>query len=233
MKVNHRAVQALESDEFLTMKDTEALDVALVLQQILQGQNSLLDRMNKYDKGQQAIADSVTKLKQHHAESDEAVRRWENDRAKLVDEWRGKLDAVPPDVREKAQVTAVNDVQTAMQNANAKAVADNLQFKLALASTPQVKVKRPGELVQTPTGTRLEPEVVRLGPATYVFPPDEEVEVPIQVRDQLNNRDRQRAEYDARAKVLDADNIKPYNEVERRMREIDAEYNSPTERLAA
>jgi hypothetical protein len=76
MKVNHRAVQALESDEFLTMKDTEALDVALVLQQILQGQNSLLDRMNKYDKGQQAIADSVTKLKQHHAESDEAVRRW-------------------------------------------------------------------------------------------------------------------------------------------------------------
>ena len=232
MKANHRAVKALESDEFLTMKDTEAFDVALVLQQILQGQDSILDRMSKYDKNQQSLADSVTSLRQHHAEQQEAVRRWENDRAKLVDEWRAVSDAVPPDVREKAQVTAMNDVRTAMQNAKAKAASDNIQFKAALANTPTVKVKRTGTIVQTPKGIEVQPEIVRLGPATYIFPPNEEVEVPIQVKEQLDNRDKQKAEYEARAEVLSADNIKPYNEVERRMREIDTEFSTASERLA-
>jgi len=232
MKANHRAVKALESDEFLTMPDTEALDVALVLQQILQGQDSILDRMNKYDKHQASLADSVTNLRQHHAEQQEAVRRWENDRAKLVDEWRAVADAVPADVREKAQATAMNDVKTSMQYAKAEAAANNIKFKAALANTPTVKVKRTGTIVQTPKGIEVQPEIVRLGPATYIFPPNEEVEVPIQVKEQLDNRDKQKAEYEARAEVLSADNIKPYNEVERRMREIDTEFSTASERLA-
>jgi hypothetical protein len=231
MIANHRAVEALESDEFLTMKDTEALDVALVLQQILQGQDSILDRMKKYDKNQQSLADSVTNLRQHHTEQQEAVRRWENDRAKLVDEWRAVSDAVPADVREKAQATAMNDVKTSMQYAKAEAAANNIQFKAALAKTPTVKVKRTGIMIQTPKGMEVEPEIVRLGPAVYVFPPNEEVEVPIQVKEQLDNRDKQKAELEARSEVLSADNIKPYNEVERRMREIDTEFNTASERL--
>ena len=44
------AVRALKDNSFLEMGDSEALEIALQLQRLLRGQDSLLEKLTKVDK---------------------------------------------------------------------------------------------------------------------------------------------------------------------------------------
>ena len=79
------AVAALLSPEFETMSNTEALNVALALQQLVRGVNSLLDN----DK---IMGEEISKLKARMDAQDRDARLWEEDRKKFLEMANEKMD---------------------------------------------------------------------------------------------------------------------------------------------
>ena len=78
----HSAVKALKDDSFLEMGDSEALEIALQLQRLLRGQDSLLEKVSKVDKNAQRMSDEMSRLKERTAEMEAFAKTFEDNRAK-------------------------------------------------------------------------------------------------------------------------------------------------------
>ena len=72
------AVRALKDNSFLEMGDSEALEIALQLQRLLRGQDSLLEKLTKVDKNAARMSDEMTKLKQRSAELEAFAKTFED-----------------------------------------------------------------------------------------------------------------------------------------------------------
>ena len=211
------AVKALRSDDFLTMPDSEALDVALQLQVILRGQEALLSRMDKQSAQSQMLADELNRLKKQHGEMAHAEKRWEEDRTKLMDEWRVMAERsqtnVTPEDKERALAQASKDIQGAIQQARATNAVNRQRLKESLKEAPMVEVTRPGIPIMTPEGARVIAEEVRLDEMLWVFQPNVAAKVPAPVAVLLEQRDQQAEKTEALQQVLSAENMSSWDSV--------------------
>ena len=211
------AVKALRSDEFLTMPDSEALDVALQLQVILRGQEALLSRMDKQSAQSQVLADELNRLKKQHGEMAHAEKRWEEDRSKLMDEWRVMAERsqtnVSPEDKQRAQAQAAKDIQGGIQQARAENAINQQRLRESLKEAPMVEVTRPGTPVMTPEGARVIAEEIRLDEMLWVFEPNVPTQVPAPVAVLLEQRDQEAAKAEALRQVLSAENMSPWDSV--------------------
>ena len=225
----HLAVRALKDDSFLELGDSETLEIALQLQRLLRGQDSLLEKMSKVDKNAARMSDELTKLKQRSAEMEAFAQTFEDNRAQYMNEFRGKSEDVPEEVRSQSIAEASQKVGKMVQYLKANKNVDDLQKKAWMKSQDMMKVTRPGRPVPTPQGVVIEPEVVSLNGMRYVLPPNVEVEVPRPVIEYLESQDLDRAMASEKKALMDAKIIKKDTVVARGMRAIDEKYGIKSE----
>jgi len=225
----HVAVKALKDDSFLEMGDSEALEIALQLQRLLRGQDSLIEKVSKVDKNAQRMSDEMSKLKERTAEMETFAKTFEDNRAKYENMWRDRSESVSADVRAQSQAETMQQVQQMTQSIRANRNVDDMQKKAFMKNAPKVKITRPGRPITTPQGLVMEAEVVSLNGMQYIMPPNVEVEVPRPVVDYLESQDLDRAVLAEKKKLLDADNIKQDTAISRGMQAIDQKYGIKSE----
>ena len=225
----HLAVRALKDDSFLEVGDSEALEIALQLQRLLRGQDSLLEKITKVDKNAARMSDELTKLKQRSAEMEAFAQTFEENRAEYMNAWRDKSEDVPEEVRSQSIAQANQSVGKMVQYLKANKNVDDLQKKTWMKSQDMMKVTRPGRPIATPQGVVVEPEIVSLNGMRYVIPPNVEVEVPRPVIEYLESQDLDRAMAKEKKALLSADVIKKDTVVAQGMRAIDEKYGIKSE----
>lgn len=228
------AVRALLSEQFVHAPDAQALDVALALQQLVRGQSAILSNLDEQNR-------QLNQLRARMAAYDEAAQKWEQDRAKFLQETRDQADKVrlTGDRLASAQAKAGIEFQAAVTAARADAAVDRLQFDAAIRAMPKVIVRHSGIPTQIVEGgmvvTRLMPLTLRLRHLTFTLPPNEDVEVPQVVADRLAELTRSRQETAERKQALLIDpnrGARQDTEVFRDWNRINQKYNSPTDGIS-
>ena len=218
------AVRALKDDSFLEMGDSEALEIALQLQRLLRGQDSLLEKMSKVDKNAARMSDEMSRLKQRTAEMEAFAQTFEDNRAQYMNAWRDKSEDVTEEVRAKSIAEATQSVSQMVQYLKANKNVVDLKKQAWMNDQDMMKITRPGRPVATPQGMVMEAEVVSLNGMRYVLPPNVEVEVPRPVIEYLESQDRDRAMTQEKKALMDANIIKKDTVVAQGMRAIDEKY---------
>jgi hypothetical protein len=181
------AVNALMSEEFIQMSNFDASQIALVLQQIVRGQNSLL-AMAKEN------SEEIIRLKERQERIDkEAAARHAAQKDEIADilNKAEKLKA-KGDKKDKIIATGVKQYQKAVQNARASKTVDRLAFEKKLAAEPQEYVVAHGQLVTTIENgqqvAKILPEEIRIKHKVWYLQPGVPTKVPASVAATLRAR---------------------------------------------
>lgn len=181
---HHPAVQAVLSDDFAKATDLDGVEIALLLQQILQGQNSLLA---KYDEHSQEIA----KLKQMMSNTDERIKTEMTSQKKEIQEVLDRAEKLKltGEAKDKLIAKASQEYTKEVQKARARNSLNLLKFHEAVAHMPTETVISPGQFIMTRQGQsiipRLIPEEIRIKDMVWRLPPNTPVEVPKIVAERL------------------------------------------------
>lgn len=195
------AVKALLDPDFVKMSDFDVTDVALMLQQIIRGQNSLLAKAEDNTR-------EINIIKERMAKNDLAMEgRFNAQRSEMEDvlDRASKLKATGD---KKDQIIARGAAQytQAIHEARAKNSMDKAHFEDELRRQPQVQVVSPGVWEQVREGQmiipKIRPEEIRIKHLRFTLPPGVPVMVPQAVADQLNNRRRSQVETQTRKEIL-------------------------------
>lgn len=175
------AVKALLSEEFITMKDTEALDIATQLQMIIRGQQL----------SQRQFAEMSKRMEKY----EENARKFEEDKQAFLDEVRMNAEKLKEvgDNQHKIMAQGIKKYQDEVKNAKVMAATERLEFSKFLADQPKEMVVSPGNLVMVsgPNGTatpQLMAEEVRIKDKVWVLQPGQLTEVPKIVADIIRQR---------------------------------------------
>lgn len=220
------AVRALLSEQFVQGSNKEALDIALELQKIVRGQNSILEN-------QEQFSDQMNRLRERMDKMDEAAVRWETDRESFITEVMDKAEKLVATGLEKDRIIAKgsNQMVEAVNNARAEQVTEHLKFEQELAKMPRVTVVSAGELTMVMEGgrqvARIMNETVKIKNHKWVLPAGKAIEVPLVVAQVLEERRRLQAETALREKLLSS-NVESsiFNQ---KWQEINAKFNSTTD----
>lgn len=203
------------------MSNVDAAKVALQLQQLIRGENSIL--------GQQQT-ELMNRLMEKMEAMDRMAAKWESDRLRYVEEMTAMADRLrkSEDAQEKARAQAGIDLARATQEARASMALDKRAYDEFLAKEPKVTVVSPGVIMTvtengSPTA-KLMPEEIRVKHRRFVLQPGIPIDLPKSIADVYNSRVRSRAETREREEVLKM-NLES-GKLEERMREIDAKYGS-------
>jgi hypothetical protein len=195
------AVQALLDEDFVKMTDLAATDIALVLQQILRGQNSLLASAEEN-------AREINILKAKMAERDQNLESRMNEQRSEIEEILDrstKLKAVG-DKKDKIIAQGAQLYTKAIQEARVKNSISKKQFEDQLKRQKQITVISPGVLMTIREGQTLIPKIVpeeiRLRHLRFLLPPGVPTNVPQSVAEQLENRRKSQAETNLRKEML-------------------------------
>lgn len=191
------AVKALLSPDFEQMSNLDATNVALMLQEILRGQNSLLARIED-------TSIEIAKLKEHQANVDqqiaETLKRERNEIEDVLD--RASKLKLTGDAKDRTIANGVKMYQEAKAQAGAKSASDKLQFEEQLRNMPKETILSPGAWIQTREGMKLIPEEVRIKHRVWHLPPGVPVTVPQCVADVLRDRRKSQMETAKRKELL-------------------------------
>lgn len=184
-------IQDLLNGEMATASDKDALDMALAMQQILRGQNSLLELVKQNTAEGAEMRAELARMKQEAAERDAAVEKWQNDQQKFLQEvmdraesLRLKGEALDRKRAEASQLTAEE-----MKKARINIREDMRKFDEFLAHQPLVTVVAPGDVIMTQVNgqpsMKVLPMVIKIKHRQWVLPPGRRMEVPQIVADAL------------------------------------------------
>ena len=229
------AVKAL-IEKMPTATNLEGLGIALAIQQLVRGQDALLEKLNQNDAKANKASEEMAKLRKAMAKMDKAAKKWEEDRDKFIEEVYNKADALRMTDAQREQLTAREslNLQDKIQKARAELVNDKKRFEETLAAEPKEIVTSPGRHVTTSDGkgmqmARILPEEVRIKHMVWVFQPYVPTEVPHSVAEHLRNRWKSAQETQRRQEAM-MKNMES-GDLELEMKKIDAEFHSSTERL--
>lgn len=216
------AVKAMKSEEFATMSNEKAFDVALAIQQILRGQGSLLENQDKF-------AEELRQMKAKMSKYDEDAAKYESNSQKFIEEVMAKAEKLIAAGSTKDKIIARGSAEfaEAKKQARAKNSVDNLKFVESLRTMPKVEVTSPGvwEMVSGPGGSvvpTLYSEVVRIKNKQWVLAPGVPTMVPKVVADLLKTKARSaRMNAELRAAM---DGHLETNEMNAEIRKIQAKY---------
>ena len=215
------AIQALQGFEHKT--NLEAFDIALELQKIIRGQNSLMENQNKF-------GEEIAKMRQRMAEMDEQAVKWENDRQAYLEEMERRADRLrlTEAGQEKVRAQAAIDLAEETGKARARMAVDKQEYDAWLARQPLETVVSPGVSVIVNEGGRptakLLPEEVRIKHRIWLLPPGVPTDVPQPVAEYLRQRRRSQAETRERQNLM-ARNLES-SVLEQKQRELDKKYGS-------
>jgi hypothetical protein len=192
------AVKALLSPEFEQMTNMDAAQVALILQQIVRGQNSLLTQNSlqiaKIMERQEAIDNRVAdELAANRKFIEEVLDRAES--LKQIGIEQDKLIANGMAVYQQAKHAAVADM-----------TAKNIAFRQKLIHEKKVTIVSPGQLVTMMEGgqqvAKIIPEEIHVKDIHMRLPVGEPVELPETLAAILSDRRKSQKETAARRELL-------------------------------
>jgi len=226
-------VQDLLSENFSVVSNTDALKIALSLQELVRGQNSMLSLV-------QGQGEAITKLTERMNKMDKDAQRWEQDRAGFlnsVQEKADKLKIIDPEKKAKLIANAGKQVQQEIQKAMATKATDDIQFGAWMDNQPKVTVTSMGK----PTTVNqagvitvvMEPEVIRIRTRQWVLPPGIPVDVPQPVAEEFYARQKIDQETNERKKILNANAPLDNVVMAQKWGEISQKFGSQTEIMMA
>ncbi len=225
-------VKAMLSDEFLTMPDSEAGKIALMLQELVRGQHSLLAN-------QDTMSDRIAKLEEQWTAYDQHAKEWEADKERFFEERWSKAQRtleVSPAQQEVMRAKAATDLQQAISAARVRNSVSQLQFAADLANMPKETVVSPGvwenRAVQGRAVPTLIPEIVRIKDRVWVLKPNEPTVVPKIVADILRQRRKSEQEIEERKsafRMRDDGSIPSQIELARKLGDINKRYGGGDE----
>lgn len=218
------AVRELLQGEMATASDSEALEIALALRQIIRGQDMTLEQLKRQEQ-------EIAVLKAEAAARDEATRRWQEDQKKFLDEVRDAAEKLRKTGLEldRLKAKAAQDTVAIMTEARMSAKLSAAKFDAELERMPKRTVLSPGNLIITTENghqtTRLLPEEIRIRHRVWRLEPGVPTDVPEVVADLYSNRVRDknvnRRMEKAMSEYLEA------NELKRKLDEIRKEAEAP------
>lgn len=203
------------------MSNVEATKVALQLQHLVRGENSLIAQQQ---------TELMNRLMEKMEIMDRVAARWEEDRVRFNEQITSMADRLRLSEagQEQARAQAGIDLAKATQEARASMVMDKQRYDTFLAHEPQVTVVSPGVVtLVTENGApsaKLLPEEIRVKHRRFVLPPGIPVSLPQSIAEVYQSRTLSRAETQEREAVLKM-NLES-GKLEERMREIDRKYRS-------
>jgi paraquat-inducible protein B len=195
------AIKALMSPEFEKMSNLDAAQVALLLQEIVRGQNSLLAN---YEQTNVQIA----RIMERQDQVDREIAERMEEQKKFVEDVLDRAESLKRtgEAQDKLIAQGLAQYEQARQTAVAKRATKNLAFRETLKNEPKVVVISPGQLVTTMDHghqvTKIIPEEVRIADLRWVLPPGIPVEVPQTVAGVLEQRRASQIETHKRAELL-------------------------------
>ncbi len=221
-------VKDILSEKFINANDSQATEMALLLQQLIRGQNSILENQNK-------LSEDLEKLREKQAKYDEAARKWDEDQIKFKNEVLDKARSLKVSGSEKDKIiaTASQQLQGEITKVKAQQVSDRLMFDQALARQPKYTVTSPGVAITvTENGTLVQKvmmEEVRIKHRVWQLPINTPVEVPEAVYLALQNRRKAEEENRARQGMM-RKNLEA-SEFRKEWKQIDEKFGSPTDSM--
>ena len=194
----HPAVQALMSPEFEKMTNLDASQIALLLQEIVRGQNSLLQQNSA----------QILQIRERQDQIDKDMAERFESQQKFIEEVLDRAEDLKRTGLENDKLIAqgVAQYQKAKENATANLVAKNLALEKALALQPKVMVVSSGQLVTTMEHgqqvAKIIPEEIRIRNKRWVLPIGRAIEVPQSVADIMSQRKASQTETFKRQELL-------------------------------
>jgi hypothetical protein len=229
-------IKKLASEDFGTMGNREAFDLALQVQAMVRGQASILENQN-------LLAENMNRIAARMEKYDEDARKWEEDRVKFLENVNrdaDKLRVTDPSKRAEISAKVMNEEAQIMMEARAKVASDKIRFAQLIANSPKVTITSNGVMesgmINGQPVTRLSPEVIRIKNASWTLRPGIPTEVPDFVARRWEQIQRGKAELSARQQALDVNrnggNMSSAGEVTQRMSQIDQQFGTTTDRLS-
>lgn len=217
------AVEAVMDPKFADMSNADAVSIALQLQQILRGNQALLENQDKF-------SEELTKIKKKMAKYDADAEKFQNNQNAFLADVMGRAEKlkVSGAKKEKMIAKASQEFQQAVSSARASQATDKIQFEQLIASQPKVKIISAGVfesgIIQGQPISRLTNEVVRIKHKTWVLPIGQEIEVPQCVADAL--RDRRKIENETKERQESLSKIQENDKLILETQRINQKYGS-------
>lgn len=233
---NDPVVEALIADDFKDKKDSETLDIALQLQQLLGGVNSLVA-------GQQADRENFSRaieaLRARIEAAEETQRRFEENRDKWYEEVMARAPITnDPLKKEKLQMKGAELIQKAYADARAQSAAEKVRFEQMISTGPKEVIISPGvlEMIQVNDQPQMKvfAEVISLKGHKWILQPGVPTEVPKIVAEHWRQRQRGNEEAQRRADAMmitDSQGAPEQHEAQRRMEAINKEFGTNSDAL--
>jgi hypothetical protein len=198
------AVKALVDGTFEKASNLNALDISLMLQQIVRGQTSILHNQDQQ-------AQELAKLREKMDRYDKDAEKWEKDKEKFIDEVNKRAEEFRiDDPNKKAQLIAqeAQRIQKAISATRAENSVSALQFESFLASQPKEIVVSPGvPTTVNDNGVQrsiMVADEIKIKHRKWILQPGVPTEVPKLVADEFRQRQKARQELYERKALLNA-----------------------------
>lgn len=194
-------VNALMSDNFVQATNFDASEIALLLQQLVRQNSSLLSKIET----QQG---EIIKLRERQEQIDkQTVERFQSQQKEIADVLnQAEKLKLTGDKKDKAIAKGVRMYEKARSEAIAKKAVDRLAFDKLLANQEKETIVSHGQLItvmengaQVP---RVIPEEIRIKHRVWLLQPGVATEVPKAVADVLRQRRASEAETNQRKAIL-------------------------------
>ncbi len=195
------AVQALLDDDFGNMTDLNVTDIALMLQQIIRGQNALLTNVEEN-------AREINMLREKMANNDLAMESRMKSQRSEIEEILDRAENLKATGSQKDKIIATGAAQytKAIQDARIANSVSKKQFEEQLKRQPQVQVISPGVWQTIREGQSLIPKIfpeeIRLKHLRFLLQPGIPTMVPQSVAEALTNRRKSQHETEERKSML-------------------------------
>jgi len=181
------AINALVSEEFIQMSNLDVSQIALLLQQVVRGQNSLMSMAQKN-------SEDIIRLKERQEQIDkESIERIATQRTEIEDilNRAEKLKATGGK-KDKLIAKGVKQYQDAVKHARASQTTDRLIFEKKMAAEPQEYVVARGQLMTVMEHgqqvVRIAAEEIRIKHKMWQLQPGIPTKVPQSVAQVLRDR---------------------------------------------
>jgi hypothetical protein len=197
---SNQAVQALMSPEFERMSNMNAAEIALMLQQIVRGELSLLAEQNTVQ---------IAKIKERQDQIDQRIADELASNRKFIEEVLDRAESLrrTGEAQDKLIAQGMAQYQAAKQHAVADLAAKNIAFRQRLTKERKVTVVSPGQLVTTMEHgrqvSRIIPEEIHVKDIHMRLPVGQPVELPETLATILADRRRSGEETARRAQLLE------------------------------
>ena len=198
---SNETIKTLMSPEFEQMSNLDAAQVALMLQEIVRGQNSLLAN---YEQTNIQIA----RIMERQDQVDREIAARLDAQNKFVEQVLDRAEDLKRtgEANDKLIAQGVAQFQEARSKAVASRAAKNIAFRQKIKDEPKVMVISPGQLITTMDHghqvTKIMAEEVRIADMRWVLPPGVPVEVPKTVAGVLEQRRASQIETYKRQELL-------------------------------